>query len=151
MSNKNSLQLAIEKRDKLTKLNKKFKNRSDGSGFVPIFFISAFASLVLRSCEPSNYDEDTVFLTHLGSYLFLAVCACCVFLIYKALVHKYETNIFDADDLAFIKSDATLSYHFEKSLETMNGKQYINESFQKDVERNLNNIIKHIENLELPK
>ena len=35
MSNKNSLQLAIEKRDKLTKLNKKFKNRSDGSGFVP--------------------------------------------------------------------------------------------------------------------
>ena len=149
MNDNKSLQLAIEKRDALIKLGRKFKNRNNIVPFVYSFFVFAFSFTIFKSCGTSGNNPVSPSVVILGICALVALFSYSMYAIYKGSIDKYELNIFDSDDLDLIKSDAYLSYYWEKALLTDNGTQYISESFQDAIEERLSNILKVIEYSEI--
>ena len=72
-----------------------------------------------------------------------------IFKAYNVSSYKYYLDIFDEDDLALIKSNANLYYHFERLLKTDGRGQYVQGRFQKEVVQKINEIKERIDYLEL--
>ena len=150
MDNKTAFQLAIEKRDSLIKLNEKLKNDfSINSNRTMIsFLLSAFSFSAFRNGASSD-DKVNAFLGIAGMIVSVVLGLYFLFKSYNISFYKYKLDIFNDDDLAFIKSNANLHYHFEQSLKTDSRGQYIQGKFQKEVEKKIDEIKERIDYLEL--
>lgn len=150
MDNKTTLQLAIEKRDSLVKLNEKLENKFNMSANLTIvsFFLTALAFVFFRNGASSD-DKIYSFFGSIGMIASIALGLYFIFKAYNVSSHKYYLDIFDDDDLAFIKSNANLYYHFERLLKTDGRGQYVQGRFQKEVEKKIDEIKERIDYLEL--
>ena len=150
MDNKTTLQLAIEKRDSLVKLNKKLENNFNISAnrTMVSFLLTALAFLFFRNGASSD-DKVYSFFGIIGVIASVVLCLYFIFKAYNVSSYKYYLDIFD-DDLAVIKSSENLSYHFEQSLKTYGHghTQYVRGSFLKDVKKELDDTIQRITFLE---
>lgn len=149
MDNKTTLQLAIEKRDSLVKLNKKLENNFNISAnrTMVSFLLTALAFLFFRNGSSSD-DKVYSFFGIIGVIASVILGLYFIFKAYNVSSYKYYLNIFDDDDLAVIKSSENLSYHFEQSLKTYGHTQYVRGSFLKDVKKELDDTIQRITFLE---
>ena len=144
MDNKTTLQLAIEKRDSLVKLNKKLENNFNISAnrtMVP-FLLTALAFLFFRNGASSD-DKVYSFFGIIGVIASVVLGLYFIFKAYNVSSYKYYLDIFD-DDLAVIKSSENLSYRFEQSLKTYGRTQYVRGSFLKDIKKELDDTIQRI-------
>lgn len=150
MDNKTTLQLAIEKRDSLVKLNEKLEHNFNISSNRTIvsFFLTALASVFFRHSASSDDKVDS-FFGIIGMTVSIALGLYFIFKAYNVSSYKYYLDIFDEDDLALIKSNANLYYHFERLLKIDGKGQYVQGRFQKEVVQKINEIKERIDYLEL--
>ena len=150
MDNKTTLQLAIEKRDSLVKLNKKLENNFNISAnrTMVSFLLTALAFLFFRNGSSSD-DKVYSFFGIIGVIASVVLGLYFIFKAYNVSSYKYYLDIFDDDDLAVIKSNANLDYHFERLLKTDGRGQYVQGRFQKEVVKKINEIKERIDYLEL--
>jgi len=104
MNDNKSLQLAIEKRDAIIKLGRKFKNRNNIVPIVYSFFVFAFSFTIFKSGGTSGNNPVSPSIVILGICALVALFSYSMYAIYKGSIDKYELNIFDSDDLDLIKS-----------------------------------------------
>ena len=150
MDNKTALQLAIEKRDSLIKLNEKLKNdfSVNANRTMISFLLSALAFSAFRNGASSD-DKINAFLGIIGMIVSATLGLYFLFKSYNISFYKYKLSVFNDDDLAFIKSNTNLYYHFEQSLKTDGKRQYVQGRFQKEVEKKIDEIKERIDYLEL--
>ena len=150
MDNKTTLQLAIEKRDSLVKLNEKLENKfnMNANRTIVSFFLTALAFLFFRNGASSD-DKVYSFFGIIGVIASVVLGLYFIFKAYNVSSYKYYLDIFDEDDLAVIKSNANLDYHFERLLKTDGRGQYVQGRFQKEVVKKINEIKERIDYLEL--
>lgn len=149
MDNTTQLKEALKLRNGLVKLNKKIKNPNNI--WMPLFVLCAYAIffIVWQPVSSQNSDNGLPILAILSWSMLASLFLYFVVNFYKFLTHKYTQNIFDADDLALIKSDPYLSYYFKESLKTDNGQQYISASFKDRVKEYIIHLNKNIAYLEV--
>ena len=145
MDNKTTLQLAIEKRDSLVKLNKKLENNFNISAnrTMVSFLLTALAFLFFRNGSSSD-DKVYSFFGIIGVIASVVLGLYFIFKAYNVSSYKYYLDIFDEDDLAVIKSSENLSYRFEQLLKTYGHIRYVRGSFLKDVKKELDDTIQRI-------
>lgn len=141
MDNKTTLQLAIEKRDSLVKLNEKLENKFNISAnrTMVSFLLTALAFLFFRNSASSD-DKVYSFFGIIGVIASVILGLYFIFKAYNVSSYKYYLDIFDEDDLAVIKSNANLDYHFERLLKTDGRGQYVQGRFQKEVVKKINEL-----------
>jgi len=150
MDNKTTLQLVIEKRDSLVKLNEKLENKFNMSAnrTMVSFLLTSLAFVSFRNGASSD-DKLYSFFGIIGMIVSIVLGLYFIFKAYNVSSYKYYLDIFDEDDLALIKSNANLYYHFERLLKIDGRGQYVQGRFQKEVVQKINEIKDRIDYLEL--
>lgn len=149
MDSKATLQFVVEKRDALIKLNNKLSKPNNPYLAILTFIAFALSFSFIKSGSSGDIGAGNPIFVIGGTIIMCFLFLYCVSTIYQVITYKYNLDIFDADDLSFIKSSTNLSYHFDKLLETDNGVQYVSGVFKDVVEKALDDIVERVTFLEL--